>query len=217
MKKNIFAMGLLGVLLFGIATGASGLTIDFTAPEWIGVEGQLTYTKTVFGIDVTLDGNGGVLTYNANDPGGLISIPPLFGDGDGIGIIDDEVSQTELLTISFSQSIRATDLYLLDAFGSSSEQEAAEISIDGGLFEAVAGLGNPYGFVEIDLTTFASFSGAFSSLTFRTLSDGGISDYSVAGLEFSPANEVPEPATMLLFGAGLTGLAAFRNRRKAIK
>ena len=34
---------------------------------------------------------------------------------------------------------------------------------------------------------------------------------------FIYVNEVPEPATLTLFGAGFAGISAFRRRRKACK
>lgn len=46
----------------------------------------------------------------------------------------------------------------------------------------------------------------FNRIDFNLAGSGGIDNINV--------NEVPEPATMVLFGAGLTGLAAWKRRKK---
>lgn len=199
------------LLTCGTVLTAQAEMIDFTDDEWSDVSGTV-YTKTLSdGLTVTLTASDGNLTFNDNDPSGTIDIDPLAGIGDGIGIIDDEVSTLEYLTISFSYAIEIDTLYLLDVFSDNWENEGASISFNNGATweDFFATPNSSYGFVSIDLSSY----GALDTIIFKTLNDNGVSDFSVAGLTYSPA-EVPEPATMLLFGAGLTALTGVIRRKR---
>lgn len=217
MKKYFNILLFAGLALLGTSGVANALLVDFTSTDWQGLNGLTTYNKTVYGIDVGISGSGGSLTFNANDPAGDINLDPyLNGWGDGIGIADDEVSNDEILTITFSEWVTGTHIYVLDLF--STEGEGAQFQVGNGLWQPISApivLFPPsgplnktdWGFRDIALDP----SIAFNTLRFKTNFDGGLSDFSVAGVDINP---VPEPATMLLFGAGLAGLAGFQNRKR---
>jgi len=211
MKKYITTLSIASLMLLGAGNVAIATFIDFTSTTWSGIAGNTSFSQA----GVNFSTNSGLLTFNDVAGGdhspGLVdpaSIIPLAGIGDGIGIGDDEISGGESLTITFDKPVTGTKLYLLDSYANSAEDEGAEISFNGGSsWQTVYSQHLPWGFAAIDISSY----GLFSSIIFRTIADAGISDFSVAGLDINP---VPEPATMLLFGAGLAGLAGFQSRRK---
>ena len=84
------------------------------------------------------------------------------------------------------------------------------IDLGGGNFEyQLLGTGEPHGTLR--------FTGAFDSVTWQSLSDEYWNGFTV-GIE-GTAEEiipptVPEPATFILLGSGLAGLAFYRRKRK---
>jgi hypothetical protein len=88
------------------------------------------------------------------------------------------------------------------------------VDLGGGNIEyQLIGTGEPHGVIQ--------FTGAFSSVQWRSLSNENWNGFSVGvqgtAQEIFPGdpNAVPEPATLLLFGSGLAGVIA-RARRKKI-
>lgn len=88
------------------------------------------------------------------------------------------------------------------------------VDLGGGIFEyQLLGTGEPHGTLR--------FTGAFATVTWRSLSNEYWNGFTV-GVEGTAAeifpdpdpSVVPEPTTMLLFGAGIAGLAAVGRRRK---
>ncbi|GMG82497.1 hypothetical protein LNKW23_17100 [Paralimibaculum aggregatum] len=140
-------------------------------------------------------------------------------DGAGIGGFNpDEVDGEEMLTVSFSQSVEITAIYLLDFFFDEDGNEIANVDYMNG---------NDDTFVPEE--GFALFGNGFAAFTVNneitsvvkfTAGDGndnqGVGDYALAGIEFNLIErEIPVPAALPLLLTGIAGLALYRRRRAA--
>lgn len=203
------AMCAMAVLLF-MSTSASALPmIDFTSQPFSVVSGQTntTVVNAYGAIDITFSATD-AMTWNPGPVGGV----------DGIGIIDDEISGSELLTLSFSDSLNLSGLYLTDLFteGSPSYQERGyyELYVNSAwtgqmAFEALLS-STPYPGTNGELFIALDPTIDISKIRFGAFSPTR-NDYSVLGMDVAP---VPEPATLLLFGTGLIGLAGLRRKKQ---
>ncbi len=227
MKVKAFTKGLaatlVGSLLFVVGT-ANAFLIDFTSDVYLPIENvnvlDTFSTITSSGLEVILDGNGDALTFNSFEAPGAFTAADgaeFAGLGDGIGLVDDEIGGTEVLTVSFAPSVKLNSIYLLDLFVNGSEFEVAQFDItsDGGVVDTsgIFGVGNNIGFVSwstLGLNSVLTIDFTASSIFIDQ------TDFALAGLDVDVA-PVPEPATMLLFGTGLAGLAGVARRRKAPK
>lgn len=73
----------------------------------------------------------------------------------------------------------------------------------------------PGGFLQLALADIvADFQFSFNQLVFTAGSDGGVSDFAVAGLRIADVNFVPVPAALPLALTGLVGLGLLGRRRK---
>jgi len=152
------------------------------------------------------------MTFNSGDNSGCADYGgAAFGlacDGDGIGIIDDEITAelNQLLTVSFTPTADVINIYLLDLFDNSREFEVAMISVTGdGTVYTVDGTGIDLGgFIITGIT-----QDDVTTITFEAL-DNGDSDYALAAIEVS---SIPEPGTLGLLGAGLLALGLMRRKR----
>lgn len=213
MKKKLLAGLATCLFLLGTVGLAQATLVDFTATMWSNVNGTQSQSNVIDGwLTVQLDVlAGGNLTWNGNDPNGQITLPDgLGGHGDGIGISDDEVSNNERLKISFSPDVIVNEIYLLDLFNSEGGQpEVAKFTFDGTTWTSVNGGSDLNGYVSIATGN----SNSQYWVEFAT-NNSSVSDFAVAGMDVAQA---PEPATMLLLGTGLAGLAGYRTRRKKMQ
>lgn len=222
MKKRVLANGLAAAFVgtLFVSGTANAMFVDFTSNTFLPIDsaGTTTFTTNISGLDINLNGNGNQLTFNsgADAPGAFSSQGVSFaGVGDGIGLTDDEIGGNEKLTVSFSPNVALNSIYLLDLFFNGSEIEAAKFDItsDGNVVDTEGILGTSSS--TIGFVTWGGTLGLDSvlSIDFTALSCFPDTDYSLAGLDVDVA-PVPEPATMLLFGSGLIGLAGLARKKR---
>lgn len=210
------------VAAFGVAaaSSASAALIDFTDLSTLASVNNTTATGTVDGVGFTVIATGGRLTTNAGSGPGPVG--GLLGEGDGLGVRDDEIGPGQYITIIFDQEVKLTGASFLDLFRSPL-QEAEEAFVYAG-----SPPDNP-GFIGslVATETFAPGGAGLGSLSLSRLGttfsfdagagndDQGVGDFALAGLTFDKVSieVIPLPASALLLGTALLGVG-FASRRK---
>lgn len=180
------------------------LDIDFRDSVWHDADGKTTWTI------------GDITALAQPDPLNLYQ-----DTTDGLGIKGgepDEINDPEFLVITFNTPYVLRDVAITDLFASNDgNQDPGEegyvdlFGVDGKLLASYTFYGNNSD--QANGEQLVDFGQDFivSQAIFRVL-DFTNNEFSVAG--FANAAPVPEPATMLLFGTGLAGLAGIARRRK---
>lgn len=236
MKKVSLVIAIIACLVAGNAS-ATSVHVDFTDKIWSAADGHKKYYVPYADLGITVLvrawehydlslGNDGRITWN---------------NGDGLGIAgNDEIEKTEYLKIMFVEGLYEygdtsnplplisdeEDMYtlqldsieLLDLFqdeGPAGEDEVAIIRGQGINLALSNPADDPMGYYQysFDSPTFTSHLRFYGSNQKYGEEYDGFSDYAVAGLWLSSMS-VPEPTSMLIFGAGLAGLAGVGRRRK---
>jgi len=202
------------VLVF--ASAANAALIDFTDASWGAAIAAGDGTSATLGnITLTAGGDNAHLTFNGTgDQGGCQAGQSSHGlacAGDGIGVNNDEITQSgssftssdQSITISFAEAVDVNDLFVLDLFGSERTGEIA--IIDGNPYAAPVGnLGIPGGFYATGYSELGILSVVLSGNT------DWFSDYALAAIDVE-VSPVPLPGAMLLFGSALLGMFGFKR------
>ncbi len=193
---------------WGFVTEMNGLT-DFVAP---GAQLEIVFEGYEQAYGDLLPSITGSTSYYT---GGLVNI---YYDGSSTG--SDEAEATDMGdNLWLSLAAHGSDIVANDG---TSLQGITLVGVFSTLFQSLQGVGNldVVGGVAanyFNTNTIETPDGSFADLNFVTafgLAGGGGSILNADGVGTFTGDSVPEPATMLLFGIGLLGLAGM-GRRKA--
>ena len=223
-------MKLIVKLSFGVITTVLISTPAFAVPvswtDWVSSEsssaiGQIIVGSTVVGVSYANDApsafvqtgtgidywTGAAYTNGTADNAPTSSELIALGNGGTVTIDFTEAIEDPFIAMN-SWNSNVVDFGVpisIDSFGHGYWGTGTAVLNDSGT--GFTGAGEFHGVIAL--------SGSFDSVTFSHTSEywHGFT-VGVAGLADSGPAPVPEPTTMLLFGAGLAGLAGLRTRRK---
>ncbi len=201
--KMYIAAGLLAGLV--VATSANAVTVDFA-------NDQATWdvsSSSITSGNVTVSSNGPNITW----------------ENDGLGVNggsqDDEVDNTESLTVAFSAPVTISTIWLDDFWVSTSngDPEEAFVTFNGtssfSLFanKPITGVPNPTSF---DIPGLFGFTDPVTSILFQAVDPANNSndgdDYALARIDYTATTApVPVPAAFWLLGSAMVFL--FRKRQ----
>lgn len=153
---------------------------------------------------LTLSSNAGINPTFNNDEA-LVNVFP-YGPGSG-GI--DGTALVDGLGLDADEFIAITLPGLVTAFGFDFENydgsgDALQVVINGNIVTTLVGNGF-FGFID--------GAAPFNSVVFRSISQDGAENGTFTALDNVEYSSVPEPATLILFSAGI-GAAAYRRRKR---
>jgi hypothetical protein len=218
-RFGILNGALVGVMLLGLANGASAATLTLTGPIQGNTLGpQSTSNPCIiaatqcqqpagFGFN-NFTSSGAISSYN------MYSTTPTATVADGVQGTPYTVSQLP------SQFVVAIDVNTTAAAGET--LQLFEVIVNGvvqydyvgpTVIGGVANNGNGFGdwsLGVVDLSSYASSATVLFHAVWNNASDGGESFFIVSS---GPTTQAPEPGTLLLLGTGLVGLAAFARKK----
>lgn len=210
VKRMIKIIALAGGLVMAAsAAWAVQIQFDFKDPNLDEPIAGNSYSWTESGLTVTASANPGDTTDNSGADSQLyldnITVPNVgIGVDDTAGGDDEEIEYGESVHFQFSYAVELVSLELWDKDHKTVFTDDMNVVVAGNALD-VAGLVNlgALSLVGTDFDIGISFDGDLN------LSEG----FYIGGLVVDAA-PVPEPATMLMLGSGLAGIAAYGKKRR---
>ncbi|EGV31206.1 hypothetical protein ThidrDRAFT_2072 [Thiorhodococcus drewsii AZ1] len=221
MKKTLgYFIGAALLGLTAVGTAHATTLFDFTDSS---VWKNNVLTSTQDGIKATLTTNPTAINFTkfdgtkSNVGSDLYAHSNPSSAWDGVGINDDEVGGTEVLTLAFGTAVNVTRIDFLDLFKTTGDAEKVAVKffnnateLDTKDFDGIIDFTNGTGYLSANVSIANVTSLEFS---WKSGNDGvGIGDAALAAVQVSA---VPIPAALPLFLSALTGFGfvGFRRRR----
>ena len=213
MRKSLFLFSLLILGAFLCSTAAAiplvgDLDIDFRTAAWAGAKGAGSFGP-IDGVTAYADPAGSTLYQDSKDGLGIEGGEP------------DEIDNGETLRIDlnyFGSGLEVTGVWITDLFdgpdgGLIGEQGLLQLGVGSGIVDFTfsgsdSDQANGEQYVDFG-GTYLAHTAIFAALNIADGINPADNEFSVAGF----TQPVPEPATMLLLGSGLIGLAGFGRKK----
>jgi hypothetical protein len=142
---------------------------------------------------LTFTGDDGLTQVTATAVGGV------FHGTDGLGVGAGELAYPAVLDLSFLGEVNMVQA----TFAAVTGEDDFSLTTSSDYIHADIPSGNVYNFPRAFIDNIFAYAGYNSN-----------DDYYLSGITVDTQNPVPEPATMLLFGTGLAGLAGVSRKRR---
>jgi hypothetical protein len=201
MKKKLLTGLATGALILSLSTISTAAIIDFE-----GFATNTEITNQYQGLGVTFANIGSAGTW-----GGISNGDPGNWDLEGTnGASFYGIQADAIISLSFDSIIDDFSLDTSRSLGSQNTNTFTLTAYLGGSSIAQQTITQ----AAINDWTTVSFTGFSFDEVQLTSANGSRPVYGIDNVTFNESAPVPEPSTILLFGAGLAGLVGFNRRRK---
>lgn len=205
MSKKLLFIVATALMMALSSSSALAISLDFRDASFAAYAGTNNAVFVEDGITITMQAINGKFSWSSSDGFGV----------DGKGYEDDEVEHPEAILVSFSDTVLLTELTFYDLEQESvlfhTYNERGTYAVDGGsAVTFFANPGAPNGVLSLVLPSVSANSVLFTAPGL-VWNSGCLEahEYALGGLKA----DVPEPASMMLLGMGLLGMAAARRKR----